>query len=129
MGTINNTWYLGRVQKMQKKIGNKYVDYKRGLDLTTRPQGTEVQLGWYQKARNHRTSNEGKDYPFWILIVRGKHFVERQGSKNMGNTSKGNYGYKFFFHSKDMYEGYGTSTLGVDSTCSLFFDQRCRFES
>ncbi|KAI5066876.1 hypothetical protein GOP47_0017404 [Adiantum capillus-veneris] len=40
------------------------------------------------------------DYPFWILIVQGKHFVERQGSKNMGNTSKGNYGYSSFFTQK-----------------------------
>ena len=54
MGKSHGTWYLGRVQKMRKKVGGRYVDYKRGFDLTNRLQGIEVQLGWYQRVKGSR---------------------------------------------------------------------------
>lgn len=47
-------WYLGRVQKMRRKVGGAYVEYKRGFSLFDRPLGVEVQLGWYQKAKGTR---------------------------------------------------------------------------
>ena len=54
MDVSQGTWYLGRVQKMRMKVGGRYVDYKRSFDLSNRPQGIEVQLGWYQRIKGSR---------------------------------------------------------------------------
>ena len=48
------TWYLGRVQRMRQKIGGRLIDYKMGFDLMSKPEGLEVQLGWYSKAKGAR---------------------------------------------------------------------------
>ncbi|MCO5581472.1 hypothetical protein L7F22_035357 [Adiantum nelumboides] len=51
------TWYLGRVQKMRRKVGGGYVEYKRGFSLTKKqkkPTRVQVQLGWYQKTKGSR---------------------------------------------------------------------------
>ncbi|MCO5573933.1 hypothetical protein L7F22_027711 [Adiantum nelumboides] len=48
------TWYLGRVQKMRRKVGRGYVEYKRGFSLTKKPTRVQVQLGWYQKTKGSR---------------------------------------------------------------------------
>ena len=33
MSNENVVWYLGRVQRMRKNIGSKFVEYKRGIDF------------------------------------------------------------------------------------------------
>ena len=48
------TWYLGRVQRMRQKIGGRLIDYKMGFDLMSKPEGLEVHLGWYSKAKGAR---------------------------------------------------------------------------
>ena len=50
----NVVWYLGRVQRMRRKIGNKFVEYKRGIDLMDRLEDVQLQLGWYRKIKGSR---------------------------------------------------------------------------
>ena len=50
----NVVWYLGRVQRMRRKIGNKFVEYKRGIDLMDRLEDVQLQLSWYRKIKGSR---------------------------------------------------------------------------
>ena len=45
------TWYIGRVQKICKKDGNRVFDYHNDIDLLDRPEGVELQFCWYNKIK------------------------------------------------------------------------------
>ena len=39
---------------MRRKIANKFVEYKRGIDLMDRLGDVQLQLGWYRKIKGSR---------------------------------------------------------------------------
>ena len=50
----NVVWYLEWVQRMRRKIGNKFVEHKRGIDLMDKLEDVQLQLGWYMKIKGSR---------------------------------------------------------------------------
>ena len=41
-GVSSGTWYIGRVQRIRKKDGNRVFDYHNDIALLDRPQGVEL---------------------------------------------------------------------------------------
>ena len=48
------TWYIGRVQRIRKKDGNRVFDYHNDIDLLDRPEGVELQCCWYNRIKGQR---------------------------------------------------------------------------
>jgi hypothetical protein len=53
-GVSCGTWYIGRVQRIRKKDGNRVFDYHNDIDLLDRPEGVELQFCWYNKIKGQR---------------------------------------------------------------------------
>ena len=45
------TWYIGRVQRIRKKDGNRVFDYHNDIDILDRPEGVELQCCWYNRIK------------------------------------------------------------------------------
>ena len=61
----SGTWYIGRVQRIRKKDGNRVFDYHNGVDLLDRPEGVELQCCWYNRIkRKHMYKYDSTDHLF-----------------------------------------------------------------
>ncbi len=59
------TWYIGRVQRMRKKDGNRVFDYHNDIDLLDRPEGVELQCCWYNRIKGkHMYKYDSTDHLF-----------------------------------------------------------------
>ena len=47
----SGTWYIGRVQRIRKKDGNRVFDYHNDIDLLDRFEGVDVQCCWYNRIK------------------------------------------------------------------------------
>ena len=47
----SGNWYIGRVQRIRKKDGNRVFDYHNDIDLLHRTEGVELQFYWYNKIK------------------------------------------------------------------------------
>jgi len=45
-GVSFGIWYIGRVQRIRNKDGNRVFDYHNDIDVLDRPEGVELQLCW-----------------------------------------------------------------------------------
>ena len=50
----SGTWYIGRVQIIRKKDGNRVFDYHNDIDLLDRLDGVELQCCWYNRIKGQR---------------------------------------------------------------------------
>ena len=50
-GVSCGTWYIGRVQRIRKKDGNRVFDYHNDIDILDRPEGVEIQCCWYNRIK------------------------------------------------------------------------------
>ena len=48
-GVSSGTWYIGRVQRIRKKDGNRVFDYHNDIDILDRPESFELQCCWYNR--------------------------------------------------------------------------------
>ena len=53
-GVTCGMWYIGRVQRIRKKDGNRVFDYHNDIDLLDRLEGIELQLCWYSRMKGQR---------------------------------------------------------------------------
>ena len=58
-------WYIGRVQRIRKKGGDKVFDYHNDIDLLDRLEGIELQLCWYSRIKGqHMYKYDLNDHDF-----------------------------------------------------------------
>ena len=59
------TWYIGRVQRIRKKDGNRVFDYHNDIDLLDRPEHVELQCCWYNRIKGqHMYKYDSTDHLF-----------------------------------------------------------------
>ena len=49
----SGTWYIGRVQRIRKKDGNRVFDYHNDIDILDRPESVELQCCWYNRIKGN----------------------------------------------------------------------------
>ena len=50
-GVSSGTWYIGRVQRIRMKDGNRVFDYHNEIELLYRLEGVELQCCWYNRIK------------------------------------------------------------------------------
>jgi hypothetical protein len=69
-GVSSGIWYIGRVQRIRKKDGNRVFDYHNDIDLLDRLEGVELQLCWYNRIKGkHMYKYDLTDHNFIQLEV------------------------------------------------------------
>ena len=58
-------WFLGRMDRMRRKIINRWVEHIDPIDLLDRPNNVEVGLCWYQKSARLKWSY---DLTYHIMV-------------------------------------------------------------
>jgi hypothetical protein len=48
-GVYCGTWYIGRVQRIRNKDGNRVFYYHNDIDILDRPRGIKIQFCWYNR--------------------------------------------------------------------------------
>jgi len=51
LGVSSGIWYIGRVQIIRKKDGNRVFDYHNDIDLLNTLEGVELQICWYNRIK------------------------------------------------------------------------------
>ena len=62
------TWYIGRVQRIINKDGNRVFDYHNDIDLLDRPEGVEIQCCWYNRIKGQRMYKYDSIYHLFIQL-------------------------------------------------------------
>ena len=62
------TWYIGRVQRIRKKDGNRVFDYHNDIDLLDRPAVVKLQCFWYNRIKGQCMYKYDSTYHLFIQL-------------------------------------------------------------